>query len=133
MVKIENQLVEKIKDSVIDANGTLGKTFSASFTSKKTSEEYKVEVPLGYKVVYVADGKEYESLNDIKVNGAKTNVAVKAVNTKTGESIDIDTIQLEVKNYNALLAVCIVVPIIVVAGAACAVVVILLKKKKAAK
>ncbi len=133
MVKIENQLVEKIKDSVIDANGTLGKTFSASFTSKKTSEEYKIEVPLGYKVVYVADGKEYDSLNDIKVNGAKTNVEVKAVNTKTGESIDIDTIQLEVKNYNALLAVCIVVPIIVVAGAACAVVVILLKKKKTAK
>ena len=131
VIAIENQLEEEIKNSALSENGSLGKTFYAGFTSHKTNEEYKVNVPLGYKVVYVANGQEYSSLSDVKVKGAKANVEVKAVNTKTGEEIAIDSITLEVKNYSALLAVCIVVPVIVVGAVACVVVLMLLKKKKA--
>ena len=131
LVPIVDQLENALKDNAVKNNGSLGKTLKASFTKHTTADEYKIEVPLGYKVVYVADGKEYSSINDIKVSGRTTNVAVKAVNTKTGETIDVDTVQLEISNYEALLAVCIVVPIIVVAAAGVAVALILIKKKKA--
>ena len=131
VVQIKDQLETEIKTNVAIENGSLGKTIYAGFTSHKAIDEYKISVPLGYKVAYYANGQVYSSLNDVKVNGAKTTVVVKAVNTKTDEEIEIDTITLEIKNYSALLAVCIVIPIIVVGAAACAVAIIFIKKKKA--
>ena len=122
-----------VSQRIVSKYGKTNSTVSLKF-GKNAHVKYAdyIEAPDGYKLKYVSNGQTYTNLSDIKVNGKeKAVVDVYLVNSAGDEAI-IDSITLEIGNYAAMLAVCIVVPVVVVLGVGAAITVILIKKKKKA-
>ena len=111
-------------------NGAKADFFSR--TIKNTNFDSN-KLPQGYKYEFVLNGKNYNSINDIKLSGWKNvEIEVYLLNTNTNDKVKIDTINASIENYALGIALWVIIPVVVL-GAVAACVIILLKKKNVKK